>query len=175
MPIKILIADDHPLIADGIKNAIEKDVQFLVDSAKQGDLSVRIALADKSGCYEKLSSSINDLVSINEEVVDDTVRVLSAMSKGDLTQQIERDYSGAFKQLKDDANQTTQMLRRVIEGDIQALIDAAKSGDLSKRIDLEDKNGFFNSLSSGINELVKINEQVTIENDIYKANYFPKP
>ena len=30
MPIKVLIADDHPLIADGIKNAIEKDNSFKV-------------------------------------------------------------------------------------------------------------------------------------------------
>lgn len=32
MPIKILIADDHPLIADGIKNAIETDVKFKVEA-----------------------------------------------------------------------------------------------------------------------------------------------
>lgn len=32
MPIKILIADDHPLIADGIKNAIETDTKFKVEA-----------------------------------------------------------------------------------------------------------------------------------------------
>jgi len=51
----------------------------------------------------------------------------------------------------------------VIEGDIQSLVDAARSGDLSQRIDLSDKSGFFDSLSVGINELVETVDSVFVD------------
>ncbi len=143
-----------------LTQVIEKDVQGIVDTAKQGDLTQRISLDDKSGFYEKLSRGINELVNVNEQVVDDTVRMFSAMASGDLSQRVTNQYHGAFNTLKQDANQTAEKLTQVIEGDIQALIESAKNGDLSKRIDMDDKQGFFASLSSGINELVGINEQV---------------
>lgn len=49
----------------------------------------------------------------------------------------------------------------MIEKDIQQIVDAAKGGDLSKRIELEAKDGFFRTLSESINELVDINDKVT--------------
>ena len=51
-------------------------------------------------------------------------------------------------------------ITQVIEGDIQNLIDAARDGDLTQRVDLGDKEGFYKKLSSGINELVDVNERV---------------
>ena len=139
---------------------IEEDVQAIVDSAKKGDLSQRIELSNKSGFYQNLSSSINELVAVNENVVNDTVRMLGAMAEGDLSQSIRTEYEGAFNDLKQYANKTVQKLTRVIEGDIQDLVDSARSGDLSQRIPLDDKEGFFKTLSSGINDLVNVNERV---------------
>ncbi len=135
-------------------NVIERDVQSIVDMAKEGNLTQRIKLDGKEGCYKNLSSSINELVDVNERVIDDTVRMFGALANGDLTQRIDADYQGAFNNLKQDANQTTDKLTQVIEGDIQSLVDASLRGDLSQRIDLSDKQGFFDKMSSGINRLI---------------------
>jgi len=51
-------------------------------------------------------------------------------------------------------------LTSVIETDIQAIVDKAKSGDLSQRIDLNNKAGFYENLSRSINELVDVSERV---------------
>ncbi len=42
---------------------------------------------------------------------------------------------------------------KAIEGDIEALVNAAGSGDFSRRISLEGKTGFFANLVSGLNNL----------------------
>jgi len=40
-----------------------------------------------------------------------------------------------------------------IQNEIETLVDAVKAGDLSNRLELADKSGFFEKLSEGINEL----------------------
>jgi len=141
-------------------SVIEKDIQTMVDLAREGSLTERISLDGKQGFFATLSSGVNDLVEVSEKVVDDTVRVFSALAKGDLSQKIDTDYQGSFNTLKQDANATITKLTEVIEQDIQPIIDAAQAGDLSSRIALAGKEGFFAKLSSGINEMVNINERV---------------
>jgi len=143
-----------------LSSVIEQEVQTIVDAAKVGDLTARINIGDKHGFYGVLSNSINELVAVNEEVINDTKQVLNSMAEGDLTQRINNEYQGAFDQLKQDAHRTADKLIQVIEGDIQGLITAANMGNLSHRIELADKQGFYEMLSRNINELVDINEQV---------------
>ena len=47
-----------------------------------------------------------------------------------------------------------------IEEEIQEIVEASLSGDLSQRIDLSDKSGFFEKLSSGVNEMVDVSERI---------------
>lgn len=143
-----------------LTSVIEGDIQALVNSARAGDLSKRIPMAGKEGFFSTLSAGINELVNVNEQVVGDNVRMLSAMANGDLSQRIETPYQGAFDDLKQGANLTAEKLVDVIEGDIQSLVDAANKGDLTQRIDLEGKEGFFRSLSQGVNELIDVNERI---------------
>ena len=143
-----------------LSEVIEKDIQAIVDAARDGDLSKRVPLENRTGFYEKLGQGINDLVDVNERVIGDTVRVFSALSHGNLNETINTDYRGSFDQLKHDANATVEKIRHVIEGDIQSLVDAARTGDLKRRIDISDKDGFFESLSLGMNELVGTVDQV---------------
>ena len=94
--------------------AIESEVEELVKSALQGDLTNRIDMAGKEGFYEFLSQGINDLVDVSEKVINDTIRVLSAMSNGDLTQKISLEYQGDFDKLKNDANRTIEKLTDIV-------------------------------------------------------------
>jgi methyl-accepting chemotaxis protein len=50
-----------------------------------------------------------------------------------------------------------------VEQEIQTVVDAAQSGDLSQRIALEDKHGFFLTFAGGVNSLVEINAMVVTE------------
>ncbi len=47
-----------------------------------------------------------------------------------------------------------------IEGEVQQVVDSALAGNLSQRISLDDKDGFLERLSRGVNQLVGVAERV---------------
>lgn len=81
-----------------------------MEASKAGDLTQRIQLAGKTSFFGTLSQGVNDLVEVAENVINDTLRVLGAMSRGDLTETIQADYQGSFGRLKADANATVAKL-----------------------------------------------------------------
>jgi len=139
-----------------LTQVIEKDIQTIVDAAREGDLSQRVDMQGKAGFYEKLSHGVNDVVENGENIVKDTIRVFSALSEGDLSVTIDTEYKGEFNRLKQNANTTIEKITQVIEKDIQLIIDAAYNGDLTKRIDLAGKEGFFKKMSEGINQMIQV-------------------
>ena len=82
---------------------------------------------DKDVFFEKLSGAVNELVGVAEEVINDTIRVLSAVAGGNLTETIEKDYEGSFGKLRDDANATVAKLTEVV-GNIQVASSSVKNG-----------------------------------------------
>lgn len=94
--------------------AIEGEIQVVVDSSLAGDLGSRITLDGKTGFFKMLSQGINNLVEISQQVIDDTVVVLGAISNGDLSKKIETDYKGSFNQLKSNSNATINKLTEIM-------------------------------------------------------------
>ena len=157
------LKEDANATVSKLEKVIEQEIQTIVDNARVGNLGLRVNTEDKTGFYLSLSSGINDIVSNSSKVVEDTVLVFSALSNGDLSKTIEREYEGDFARLKNDANATIEKLRAVIEGDIQRIVMSANQGDLSKRIELGNKTGFFQTLSDGINQLVDVSDRIINE------------
>lgn len=90
--------------------AIEKEVDLVVAAAAAGDFSQRVDLEGKSGFFKSLSEGLNSLVDTADAGLQDILRVLGALAKGDLTQGIDSEYEGAFGQMKNDANATNAQL-----------------------------------------------------------------
>lgn len=98
--------------------AVETEVQSIVEAAKGGDLSSRIDLNNKHGFFMLLSQGVNELMSVAEQVIQDTVLVLSGLSQGDLTHTMDGEFDGVFAKLKTDVNSTVTKLTEVVR-DIQ--------------------------------------------------------
>lgn len=94
--------------------AIEKEIDSMIDAAAAGDFTKQIKLEGKDGFFASISSNLNKFSSTVEIALNDILRMLGAMAKGDLSERITRDYSGAFGQLKTDANTTADKLTEVI-------------------------------------------------------------
>ncbi|TMO68207.1 methyl-accepting chemotaxis protein [Pseudoalteromonas aurantia] len=94
--------------------AIESEVNGLVMSAGQGDLSVRLQEANKDGFYLRLTQGLNEFVSIVDGAVSDTAQMLDGFATGDLTRRVKTEYQGAFDKLKQDANATANKLTEVL-------------------------------------------------------------
>ena len=96
--------------------AVENEVSGLVDGAVQGDFGRRIAMQDKQGFFRQLGEGINQLMQITESSLNEVVRVLGALSHGDLTQKVSGDFNGIFGKLRDDTNHTVDTLSQLIAG-----------------------------------------------------------
>jgi methyl-accepting chemotaxis protein len=94
--------------------AIEKEIDTLVEAAGRGDFSQLISLEGKSGFFKTLSEGLNELMTTTEVGINDVLRILGALAKGNLMEKITREYEGAFGQLKRDANGTAEKLTEII-------------------------------------------------------------
>ncbi len=96
------------------ERAIEQEFDQTVTAARSGNLSHRVDTANKTGFYRTLAEQLNGLLQVNEEVLNDTLRVFTALAQGDLTQTINTSYEGAFEQVKINANQTVAKLTAIM-------------------------------------------------------------
>lgn len=86
--------------------------------------------------------------------------VVNRVVDGKLDDVIEVKSNDEAGQLLQGMKDMQSKLVEVIEQDVQSLVDAAGSGDLSQRIELDGKEGFYEQLSAGINELVDVSDRV---------------
>ena len=93
---------------------VENEVAVILVAAVMGDFTKRIVMQGKTGFYRELSEAINQLMQTSESGLNEAVRVLNALSRGNLTEKIVNDYAGTFGQLKSDANSTVDELNNVI-------------------------------------------------------------
>jgi len=134
--------------ADMLAQAVE-EAQQVTTAAMQGDLSRRIAVDGKSGPILSLCEGVNALVETTSVIFGDVGRVFGALSVGDLTQRIDREYAGVFGQVRDDANATSEALAGIIE-DVGRVLSGLASGDLGQRI-TRDTEGTFEQVKNDAN------------------------
>lgn len=149
--------------------SVEEEISAMVEAALSGDLSKRIATHDKEGFFAMLSGGVNELVDVSDKVIHETVDVLGALSRGDLSRSIHGDYKGVFAQLKDDVNSTIDRLNGVMSQTGDALSAMAR-GDLTQTIDanyegiynqiIDDTNATISKLTEILDEINAASTQV---------------
>jgi methyl-accepting chemotaxis protein len=152
--------------ANMLASAVEQ-AQQVTSAAQGGDLSQRIPMEGKSGPIRVLCEGVNALMETTSVIFDDVGRAFGALSAGDLSQRITRDYQGVFGQVKDDANATSEKLTGIIQ-DVGRVFSALASGDLSQRI-TRDADGIFEQVKNDANstseKLAGIIEEVRAASD----------
>jgi methyl-accepting chemotaxis protein len=94
--------------------ATEQEINTVIHAASLGNFKEHISLENKTSFFKTFSESINQILAFNQRMIEDTMRMFAALAQGDLTQQIETDYTGAFEQLKNDANATVKCLTNIM-------------------------------------------------------------
>jgi methyl-accepting chemotaxis protein len=100
--------------------AVEKEVGNIVEGAVNGNFTNRIVEEGKTGFFATLSADINRLMETSDVGLNDVLRVLGALAKGDLTESIDKDYAGTFGALKDASNDTVDKLTQIVTDVINA-------------------------------------------------------
>ena len=142
--------------------AAETQIDALVHAATQGDFSQRLSMADKSGFFATLSTGMNQLLDTSEQGLTDVASVLAAFAEGDLTQRIEKDYTGLFGKVKDSANATAENLTRVM-GEVRDAADALTGA-------ANQVSATAQSLSQAASEQAASVEQTTSSIDLMSAS-----
>ncbi|MDD1781182.1 methyl-accepting chemotaxis protein [Enterovibrio sp. ZSDZ35] len=125
--------------------AIELEIDDAIAGAARGDFSNTLQMDGKRGFFYNLSEGLNMLISNVESTTEDMQNLLGAMSTGNLTRRMEKNYSGKFDQLKQDTNQTIDTLTEVISKIRQTATTVSKlsqeivagNQDLSQRTEVQ--------------------------------------
>jgi len=94
--------------------AFEDIVDGTISSAVAGELTGRIDLSGREGFIAVVSTGINQLLDIFENVLKDAAASISELAEGRLTRKIETEYFGSYDSLKRDINQTIDKLVEVV-------------------------------------------------------------
>jgi len=93
---------------------IEAEIADIVRSAAAGDFAKRIDLTRKDGFFKVLGEGINSVLATTGAGLADVMRVMSALSRGDLTASVEARYQGLLGQMTSDANETVTHLAGIV-------------------------------------------------------------
>jgi methyl-accepting chemotaxis protein len=93
-------------VIDGQRHAVQ--------AANRGQFDARIELDGLAGFQKEMGEGLNQLVTTTGASIADVVRVMGAMSEGDLTKTIDKHYEGDFARLKEYANNTVSKLSQVV-------------------------------------------------------------
>ncbi|HWM47798.1 MAG TPA: HAMP domain-containing protein, partial [Xanthobacteraceae bacterium] len=89
-----------------VMSEFDAAVGGIVKAAMEGDFSQRVPLEGKDGVIRNLAGALNTMCENIGTVMNDMVRMMSALAEGDLTRRITAEYHGTFATLRDSANMT---------------------------------------------------------------------
>jgi methyl-accepting chemotaxis protein len=150
--------DDTSMLA-AVKGMVAKLKQVIdgqraaVEAANRGNFDARVDLAGLQGFQKEMGEGLNQLMATTGASVKDVVRVMGAVSRGDLSNNIDKAYQGAFGELKEYTNNTVHKLTQVIDGQ-RRVVQAANRGNFEERVDLAGLQGFQKEMGEGLNQLV---------------------
>jgi len=107
----------------------ERQIQSLIENAVQGELDTRIDAAKYQGFLKNLGVGINDLMDAVVQPMQEAQRVIKALSIGDLTEQMEGEYSGEFAELRNSINETNEVLAKTVDQIVSGAENILTSSD----------------------------------------------
>ncbi|MCS0631012.1 methyl-accepting chemotaxis protein [Telluria mixta] len=156
--IRTRSGDDASMLA-AVKGMVAKLKQVIegqraaVEAANRGNFDARVDLTGLQGFQKEMGEGLNQLMTTTGASIADVVRVMGAVSRGDLSNQIDKPYQGAFGELKEYTNNTVHKLTQVIEGQ-RRVVQTANRGNFDERVELTGLQGFQKEMGEGLNQLV---------------------
>jgi len=154
----ILHANDTNSILASMKKAVTAiqaliaDANLLAKAAVEGKLTTRADVTKHHGDFRRIVQGVNDTLDAVIGPVTEVMRVMAALEKGQLDQNIAVQYQGMLGQLRDAVNGTVQQLASSIEEIVRVMV-SLENGDLNQRINVQCQ-GRISQLRDSINNTV---------------------
>ncbi|MBL8453152.1 MAG: HAMP domain-containing protein [Zoogloea sp.] len=104
---------------DSVKHSLQGmsgQIRTLVEAAAGGNFTVRGDADAFQYEFRAMVEGLNRLMDVSDQGLGDVSRMLEALARGDLTQQMRGSYQGTFARLRDDANLTVDHLQTLVTG-----------------------------------------------------------
>jgi methyl-accepting chemotaxis protein len=132
----------------------------VVEAANRGNFEERVDLAGLQGFQKEMGDGLNQLVSTTRASIEDVVRVMGAMSEGDLTKRIDKAYEGEFAKLKEYANNTVDRLAQVV-AEVNGAADSLASASEQVNATAQSLSQASSEQAAGVEETSASIEQMT--------------
>ncbi len=152
-------------MASMLQTVTDMQAQFvnLIDSAKDGKLSVKADVSKFQGEWKVMLSGINEMLEvINNAVVVDGVGALIKLANADFKVRIKTEYKGDYDVFKKAVNDVATAIDKAIMEE-SAVFSAMAGGDLTKRITSDIWVGDLALVKSSANEMGEKLQEVVIE------------
>ncbi|WP_198683740.1 methyl-accepting chemotaxis protein [Peristeroidobacter agariperforans] len=150
------------LLAVAISRGVTRPLGVAVAAANRlakGDFSVAIESDAKDEVGDMLRAMRN-MVSAAGGSIEDVSRVMRAISEGDLTKTIDKQYEGVFNEMKEYANSTVLKLSMII-GEINTATDAMSSASQQVSTTAQSLSQAASEQAAGVEETSASIEQMT--------------
>jgi len=142
-----------------LSSFLQGELAPMLQATQRGDFSKTIETEGKQGVYAAVSKISNDVVAELEQSFEDLDAAFSAMQQGDLNFRITREYEGVLNRCKQSSNQSMQQIDNILNQELAGVWIAVGQGDLSKRVDMAGKQGFYKDLGVATNNVSETLEQ----------------
>jgi methyl-accepting chemotaxis protein len=132
----------------------------VVEAANRGNFDVRVDMNGLQGFQQEMGHGLNQLVGTVGASIDDVVRVMGALSDGDLSKKIDKDYQGAFAKLKDYSNNTMDKLAQVV-GEVNSSAHSLASASEEVSATAQSLSQAASEQAAGVEETSASLEQMT--------------
>jgi methyl-accepting chemotaxis protein len=132
----------------------------VIGAANRGNFEARVALDGLQGFQKELGEGLNQLVTTTGTSIEDVVRVMGAISDGDLTKKIDKSYEGEFGKLKEYVNTTVDKLSQVV-AEVNSAADSLASASEEVSATAQSLSQASSEQAAGVEETSASIEQMT--------------
>lgn len=150
---------------------IQSEVNFIINSIIEGNLSKRIEVTSYKGDWELLLSGLNKVMESVEHPMKEILSTIRGLQSANFTIDMSGNYNGSFKEIKEGLNSSIRETDIYIK-EITSSLDELAKGNLHKNIKTEfigdfasiknSINQIFDKLNSVIGEINSSSEQVSL-------------
>jgi methyl-accepting chemotaxis protein len=140
--------------------ALMADTELLIKAASEGRLDVRADISQHEGDFRKIIQGINATLEAVVGPLNEIKRVLAALSEGDLTKTIDKEYEGAFTEMKEYANNTVLKLSMII-AEVNTTADSLASAAAQVSSTSQSLSQAASEQAAGVEETSSSMEQMT--------------
>ncbi|ARM92639.1 methyl-accepting chemotaxis protein (plasmid) [Rhizobium sp. CIAT894] len=140
---------------------MQKNVDAVITAAGAGDFTRRAAAEYGYEDLNSFATGVNSLVASVDRSIAETCRVIAALAKGDLTEDMRGEFQGAFGELKQNVDATVSNLRSVL-GEVRAAVDIINGGAGEMRISSGNLSQRTEQQAASLEETSSALEEITV-------------